>query len=231
MEELSTLQKIAVSILPILFAITVHETAHGWVASRLGDSTAKMMGRLTLNPIKHIDLIGTVLIPILTIVTAGFIFGYAKPVPVNYQNLRHPKRDMALVALAGPVSNLLMALLWVIWIRLATFIPDQYLSASLFALATGVIGILINLVLMILNMLPLPPLDGGRVLIGVLPEPYSTVVGRIEPYGFIILILLLVMGVLGSIMWPAIIYFLAWFSDLAGLSVDQLRYILHVIGF
>jgi len=159
MEELSTLQKIAVSILPILFAITVHETAHGWVASRLGDSTAKMMGRLTLNPIKHIDLIGTVLIPILTIVTAGFIFGYAKPVPVNYQNLRHPKRDMALVALAGPVSNLLMALLWVIWIRLATFIPDQYLSASLFALATGVIGILINLVLMILNMLPLPPLD------------------------------------------------------------------------
>jgi len=231
MEEFSTLQKIAVSILPILFAITVHETAHGWVASRLGDSTAKMMGRLTLNPIKHIDLVGTILIPILTIVTAGFIFGYAKPVPVGYQNLRHPKRDMALVALAGPVSNLLMALLWVIWIRLAVFIPDQYLSISLFAMATGVIGVLINLVLMVLNMLPLPPLDGGRVLIGLLPEPYSTVVSRIEPYGFIILILLLVMGILGRIMWPAIIYFLAWFSDLAGLSVDQLRYILQVIGF
>ncbi len=230
MGEFSTLQKISVWVLPVLFAITVHEVAHGWVASRLGDMTAKMQGRLTLNPFKHIDPIGTVLIPAVTILLAGFIFGYAKPVPVTYQNLRHPKRDMALVAAAGPLSNLLMASLWALWIKFAILLYDNYPSVALFMIATGVAGIFVNLILMVLNMLPLPPLDGGRVLTGLLPMPYSASVARLEPYGFMILIALLLLGILGKIIWPVIIFFMLGFVHFAGLSTDDLSVILHAIG-
>jgi Zn-dependent protease len=230
MDEFSTLQKITVWVIPVLFAITVHEVAHGWVASRLGDMTAKMQGRLTLNPFKHIDPVGTVLIPAVTMLLAGFIFGYAKPVPVTYQNLRHPKRDMAIVALAGPSSNLLMALLWILWIKIAISMSSQFPSMTLFMIATGVAGIFVNLILMVLNMLPLPPLDGGRVLTGVLPMPYSAYVARLEPYGFMILIALLLLGVLGKILWPVIIFFLLGFTHFAGISTNDLSVILHAIG-
>ena len=229
-DEFSTLQKISVWILPVLFAITVHEVAHGWVASRLGDMTAKMMGRLTLNPFKHIDPVGTILIPAVTILLAGFIFGYAKPVPVTYKNLRHPKRDMALVALAGPGSNLVMALLWVLWIKFALSLSAEFSSVILFMVATGIAGIFVNLILMVLNMIPLPPLDGGRVLAGLLPARYSVYLAQIEPYGFIILVALLLMGVLGKVIWPVILFFLIWFSEMAGVSTNELSVILQALG-
>lgn len=230
MGEFSTLQKITVWIIPVLFAITVHEVAHGWVASRLGDMTAKMMGRLTLNPFKHIDPVGTILIPAMTVLLAGFVFGYAKPVPVTYKNLNNPRRDMTLVALAGPFSNLLMALFWVLWIKLTISFSSEFSSTTLFLVATGIAGILVNLILMVLNMLPLPPLDGGRVLAGLLPPRYAAYLSQIEPYGFIILVVLLLMGVLGKVIWPAIIFFLLWFSQMAGISTDDLSVILQALG-
>ena len=151
MNEFTLLQKISVWVVPVIFAITVHEVAHGWVASRFGDLTAKMMGRLTLNPFKHIDPIGTVLIPAITIMSAGFVFGYAKPVPVSYQNLNNPKRDMALVALAGPGSNLLMACFWALWIRLIVVLSEYFPDASLFLIAMGIAGIFVNIILMVIN--------------------------------------------------------------------------------
>ncbi|HEB77645.1 MAG TPA: site-2 protease family protein, partial [Methylothermaceae bacterium] len=167
MEELTLAQKLAVWVLPILFAITLHEVAHGWVAWLLGDDTAKRFGRLSLNPIYHIDLIGTVAVPLIMLLLGGFIFGWAKPVPVDYGRLRHPKRDMALVALAGPGSNLCMALGWALLARLGIWLEMAYVSVPLIYM--GAAGIFFNLVLMVLNLLPVPPLDGGRVLVGVLP--------------------------------------------------------------
>lgn len=204
MDEMSTLQRIAVWALPVLFAITVHEVAHGWVARRLGDPTAMMLGRLTLNPLKHIDPIGTVLLPLLMLLFSPFIFGWAKPVPVTWENLKHPKRDMALVAAAGPLSNLLMALFWVIMLRIGIGVNHElpWLGAYLFY--AGQAGIVINLVLMVLNLLPLPPLDGGRVVSGLLPGPWSWQLNRIEPYGLLVLLLLLMSGVLGNILGPVI---------------------------
>ena len=170
MEELTTVQRIAVWALPILFAITVHEVAHGWVARRLGDPTAYMMGRLTLNPIRHIDPIGTVLVPLALTLMGGFIFGWAKPVPVTWENLRNPKRDMVLVAAAGPLANLAMALLWALAMKVGVLLGDEARWVALPLIYMGFAGITINLVLMVLNLLPLPPLDGGRVVAGLLPD-------------------------------------------------------------
>jgi len=229
MNEFTVIQKFAVWVLPVLFAITIHETAHGWVASRLGDLTAKMLGRLTLNPIKHIDPVGTILIPAITMLAGGFIFGYAKPVPVTFANLKHPKRDMALVALAGPMANLFMTFLWVIWIRIALMLMESSDSIALFMIATGVAGIYINLILMLLNLIPLPPLDGGRIMSGLLPARYSLQYDKIEPYGLIILIVLLVSGVLGKILFPFLNTFLLWFSDMAGIR-EILGFIVRSIG-
>lgn len=201
MFELSLVQKIAIWIVPVLLAITVHEVAHGWVASRLGDRTALMLGRLTLNPLKHVDPVGTILIPgMLLLLKAGFIFGYAKPVPVDWRNLRHPKRDMAIVAAAGPLTNLLMATGWALLVRAGYLLGDTGVAL----IFMGVAGVFINTILMVLNLLPLPPLDGGRVLTGLLPGRWAWYFSRIEPYGFFILIGLLVTGVLGIILWPAI---------------------------
>ncbi len=230
MEEFSTLQKITVWVLPVLFAITVHEVAHGWVASRLGDMTAKLQGRLTLNPFKHIDPVGTILIPAVMILLTGFIFGYAKPVPVAYQNLRRPKRDMALVAAAGPASNLLMALFWMLCLKVTLLVAAQYPSISPFLIATAVAGILVNLILMVLNMLPLPPLDGGRVLTGMLPMPYSGAVASLEPYGFFILIALLMLGILSKIIMPVIFFLMLGLAQFAELSEYQLVETLYAIG-
>ncbi len=204
MDEMSTLQRIAVWSLPVLFAITVHEVAHGWVARRLGDPTAMMLGRLTLNPIKHIDPVGTVLVPLLMLMFSPFIFGWAKPVPVTWENLKHPKRDMALVAAAGPLSNLLMALFWVLVLRASIGINPELPWLGTYLFYAGQAGIVINLVLMVLNLLPLPPLDGGRVLSGLLPGRWSWQLDRIEPYGLLILLLLLLSGVLGNILGPLI---------------------------
>lgn len=204
MEDLSLLQRIAVWALPVIFAITVHEVAHGWAARRLGDPTAMMLGRLTLNPIKHIDPIGTLLVPAVMFMVSPFVFGWAKPVPVTWENLKHPKRDMALVAAAGPLANLIMALLWGLLIKITLMFGAQPGEPVQFLIYMGIAGISINIILMVLNLLPIPPLDGGRVLSGLLPGPWAWQLNRIESYGFVLLLLLLVTGVLGQILTPIV---------------------------
>jgi Zn-dependent protease len=226
MLEVSLVQKIVAWVLPVLFAITVHEVAHGWIAARLGDKTALMLGRLTLNPVKHVDPVGTILVPgLLMLMQTGFLFGWAKPVPVTWQNLKHPKRDMALVAAAGPVANLLMALGWALVIRLGTELGEHG-QALIFM---GTAGIFINTILMVLNLLPLPPLDGGRVMTGLLPGPLAWKFSRIEPYGFMILLALLVTGVLGKIMWPAISLVMGALGLLSGLPAREFKQILFAL--
>lgn len=204
MDELSLVQKVVMWSLPVLFAITVHEAAHGWAARKLGDPTAYMMGRLTLNPIKHIDPIGTVVVPLVLLVLGGFVFGWAKPVPVAWKNLRNPKRDMAIVALAGPMSNLLMAFLWgVVW-KIGLLLYGAFPFAAEPMIYMGFAGVTINIILMVLNLLPLPPLDGGRVMTGILPDALAYRFAKLEPYGLFILIGLLAIGWLGLIIGPFI---------------------------
>ena len=202
-DELSLLQKIAVSALPILFAVVLHEVAHGWVARYCGDNTAYQQGRLTLNPLKHIDPVGTIIVPLLLLVTTGFVFGWAKPVPINWNYLRNPKRDMMLVAAAGPVANLLMALVWGIILKLSLMFMHEFTWIARPLVYMGSIGILVNVLLMIFNLLPLPPLDGGRIASSLLPYPWSYHLARVEPYGFFILLALLFTGILSYIISPA----------------------------
>jgi Zn-dependent protease len=198
------IQTIAVYAIPVLFAITLHEAAHGYVARMYGDHTAAMMGRITLNPLKHIDPIGTIAVPLLILLTSkamggpSFLFGWAKPVPVNFGNLRNPKRDMIPVAAAGPGINLVMAIVWAILgqILLAVGVDEKFFLAMCQA------GIVVNIGLMALNLLPLPPLDGGRILVGLLPHNAAMAVARIEPFGMWILIALLVTGTLGFFLAP-----------------------------
>jgi len=216
MQNLSTVQFAAIAILPLLFGITLHEVAHGWVAKRLGDKTALMMGRLTLNPLKHIDPVGTILVPGLMMLAGGAIFGWAKPVPVTWQNLRNPKRDMALVALAGPMANLGMAFIWALIARLGILLSAVSPWASVPMILMGKVGIVLNLVLMVLNLLPLPPLDGGRIMTSLLPGPLSYRFSRIEPYGFFILIALLMTGVLWKLLGPPVSVLEDLFSLVAG---------------
>ncbi len=217
MQGLTIIQFAVVAVLPLLFAITVHETAHGWVASRLGDKTAMMLGRLTLNPLKHIDPMGTILVPGLLMILGGFIFGWAKPVPVTWQNLRNPKRDMALVAVAGPLANLLMALAWALVAKLGIILTPVFPWVATPMVLMGKVGIFINAILMVLNLLPLPPLDGGRVLVGILPGPLAWRVSRIEPYGFLIILALLASGWLGKLIGPLIHALQAGISRLVGI--------------
>jgi Zn-dependent protease len=202
MSGLTIPQLIAVWALPVLFAITLHEVAHGWVAKQLGDPTAARLGRLSLNPLKHIDPVGTVLVPAILIATIGVGIGWAKPVPVTWENLRHPKRDMALVALAGPAANLLMAIFWGLVIRIALVLPETIAFIAEPLKYMGAAGIMINVILMVFNLLPLPPLDGGRVAVGVLPGPWAWRLSRVEPYGFFIIIALMMTGALWFILDP-----------------------------
>ncbi len=205
MQSLNTIQALAVLALPVLFAITVHEAAHGWMARRFGDSTAMMLGRVTLNPLKHIDPIGTILVPTVTFLLSSFLFGWAKPVPVNWRNLRNPRRDMVLVALAGPGANLLMAVFWALAVKLGVALFEIFEWLALPLVYMGSAGVLINSILMALNLLPVLPLDGGRVLAGLLPPRLGWHFSRLEPYGLFIVIGLLVTGLLGRILWPLVL--------------------------
>jgi Zn-dependent protease len=197
------LYKIILALIPIITAITLHEAAHGWVAFKLGDSTAKDLGRITANPIKHIDPIGTVLIPIVMIVVTGIAFGYAKPVPVNVRNFEHPQKDMALVALAGPLSNFIMAIFWMFVLSLSIKLLPYGGGLSEAKYMAG-IGVIINILLMVINLLPLLPLDGGRIVTGILPFKWAVIFVRTERFGMVLIILLLVTGFLGKILMPMV---------------------------
>ncbi len=207
MIELTLIQKIAISILPILFAITVHEVAHGYVANLLGDPTARLLGRLTLNPIKHIDPIGTILVPGILLLIGGFVFGWAKPVPITWQNLRNQRRDVALVAIAGPFVNLVMACFWAILAKIALGLNPQPINFAYALVTMSQIGVVVNIILMVLNLIPIPPLDGSRVVSSYLPGRMAYQYDRLEPYGFFIILALLATGVLSMIMNP-IVYFI-----------------------
>lgn len=211
MEEYIILQKVILWLAPLLFAITVHETAHGWVAAYLGDLTAKQLGRLSLNPAKHIDPIGTILVPSISFFLGGFIFGWAKPVPVNWLNLKKPRRDMAFVAAAGPGVNFLMALFWAMIAKIAT----AFNSDAIFHM--GTFGITINLMLMVLNLIPIPPLDGSRIIMALLSPTIAEKFKDLENYGFFILILLLATGLLTQLIHPILIVITAFMTSLFGL--------------
>lgn len=217
MDELTLVQRIVVWLLPVIFAITVHEVAHGWVAKLFGDKTADQQGRLTLNPIKHIDLWGTIIIPGLLLITfTGFIFGWAKPVPVDARNFKDPKKAMMMVALAGPVSNLLMALGWVLVARVGVIFHEiEFVAMPL--IYSGVAGISINLILALINLLPIPPLDGSRVLSGLLPDYWAWQYNRLERFGFLILLVMLATDTLRLILAYPMYYAQQLFMGLAGL--------------
>jgi Zn-dependent protease len=213
------IQTIAIYALPVIFAITLHEAAHGYVARHFGDNTAWVQGRVTLNPVKHIDPVGTILMPlILYIATAGtFLFGYARPVPVNFGALRHPKRDMIWVALAGPGSNLLQALLWgvLLLVLQGAGVTERFFLEMCRA------GVLANVVMFVFNLFPLPPLDGGRVLVGLLPYRQAVAVSRVEPYGFFIVMALVLTGVVSAL----------WMRPLMDLTYGLLNLVLTPLRF
>jgi Zn-dependent protease len=198
------IQTIAIGAIPVLFAITLHEAAHGYVAKHFGDMTAYQAGRISLNPLRHIDPVGTVLLPLLMFwATSGsFVFGWAKPVPVNFAALRNPKKDMLWVAIAGPASNLAMALGWALLYKMGLLFPENYFAGPLLGMAQ--IGIQVNVILMVLNLLPLPPLDGGRVAVSLLPHRQAFQLAKIEPYGMFILIFLAITPVLSLILLPLV---------------------------
>ena len=215
MEEI--IRTLAIYAIPVLFAITLHEAAHGYVARHFGDPTAWQMGRITLNPIKHVDLVGTLLVPalILFFSKGAFIFGWAKPVPVDFNRLRKPKQDMLWVAAAGPGANLFMALCWGALLKLVVIMPQTAYSLPLAEMARA--GITVNGILMLLNLLPLPPLDGGRIAVSLLPPSLAWRFERIERYGFVILIVLLFTGVLSDILTPMLRQFLFFIKALFAL--------------
>ena len=227
--DATTIQKITIWILPVLFAVALHEAAHAWMADKKGDSTARMLGRLTFNPIKHIDPVGTILVPVLMVVLTGFAFGWAKPVPVDARNLRNPKKDMMWVAAAGPVSNFLQALFWALFLNISVMFFDGRSSISLFFLLMPIAGITINVILGVLNLLPIPPLDGGRIMSGLLSPRAAMQFSKIEPYGFFIIIALMLTGILSYIIFPIIAVFLKVLSSISGLDIEVFYRLLNAI--
>lgn len=231
--ELNLVQTVAVYALPLIFAITLHEAAHGYVAKHFGDLTAYAEGRVSLNPLRHIDPVGTVAVPLLLLALSkllgggGILFGWAKPVPVNFANLRRPKADMLWVAAAGPFSNFVMALFWGLVAKAATASPGGDFALPLALM--GAAGVFVNVIILVLNLLPLPPLDGGRILVSLLPYRLAYGVSRIEPYGFMILIVLLFTGALGLILWPVIGVLMALIAALIGLPAADLMRLVNVL--
>ena len=230
--ELNLVQLIAIYALPVIFAITLHEAAHGYVAKHFGDMTAFQEGRVSLNPLRHIDPVGTIALPLALLAITklfggGIIFGWAKPVPVNFSNLRHPKRDMLWVAAAGPLSNLAMAAFWALMIKLGLAMTGSAFGVPLALMGTA--GLFFNIVIMVLNLVPLPPLDGGRIVVSLLPHRYSWRFARIEPYGFLILLALLLTGALGFLLWPAIAALMTAIAALFNLSAGDLARLTSVI--
>jgi Zn-dependent protease len=201
-------QTISIYALPVIFGITLHEAAHGYVAKHFGDTTAYVLGRVSLNPVRHIDLVGTIVVPLVILLATswgagqGMLFGWAKPVPVNYHALRKPKRDMMWVAAAGPAANLAMALGWALTAKLALVMPNNYFTDPLFLISQA--GVTVNLVLMLLNLIPLLPLDGGRIVAGLLPTRMADQYARLEPWGFPILLALMFTNVLGIVLGPMV---------------------------
>lgn len=231
--DLSLIQKIAIFALPVIFAITLHEAAHGYAAMKLGDKTAWMLGRVTANPLKHIDLVGTIIVP-LTILVASkllgggtLLFGWAKPVPVNFGQLRRPKQDMLWVAAAGPGMNLVMALFWALMIQLGFMLGNGFAGTPLVLM--GAAGVFINVILMALNLIPLPPLDGGRIAVSLLPRKAAWQFSRVEPYGLFILLGLLFTGLLGLVLWPLISLFIGLIALLSGLETLQLLALIQIV--
>ncbi|GAB1393655.1 site-2 protease family protein [Rhodocyclaceae bacterium] len=210
------IQTLAIYAIPVIFAITLHEAAHGYVARMFGDPTAALMGRITLNPVKHVDPVGTVLVPamLLFVSKGAFLFGWAKPVPVDFSRLRKPKQDMLWVAAAGPGSNLLMALGWAAMLKMAVTMPENAYSLPLAEMARA--GINVNAVLMLLNLLPLPPLDGGRIAVSLLPHPLAWRFAQMERFGFVILLALMFLGGLDLILTPLLRSFLFFIKNLFG---------------
>ena len=213
------IQTVLIYALPVIFAITLHEAAHGYAAQRLGDNTAAMLGRVTLNPMVHIDPLGTIFMPLLLYFSTGgaFLFGYAKPVPVRFDRLRHPKKDMVWVALAGPASNLLQALLWgvVLYVLAGVGIQERFFLEMCRA------GMLTNVVMFAFNLFPLPPLDGGRILVGLLPWRQAAMVSRIEPWGFFIVMALVIAGVVSAL----------WMQPIMALTFSLLKLVLSPLSF
>ena len=216
----SLIATLAIWSLPVLLAITLHEAAHGYVARHFGDPTAHLAGRITLNPFKHVDPVGTILVPVGILVLstvlggAGILFGWAKPVPVDFGRLRNPKADMLWVAAAGPFMNFLMAIGWAALFKITLGGPDTAYSIGLLRMADA--GMQINAVLMLLNLLPIPPLDGGRIAVSLLPHRWAWQFARLEPFGFPILLLLLFTGVLGQLLWPMMSAFRILLATLFG---------------
>jgi len=231
--ELTLIQKIAVFALPVIFAITLHEAAHGYVARYFGDMTAAAAGRITVNPIKHIDPVGTILVPLLILVASkllgggALLFGWAKPVPVDFSRLRRPKQDMLWVAAAGPGMNFVMAVFWALMIQFGHALGSGFASAPLMLM--GAAGVFINVILMALNLIPLPPLDGGRIAVSLLPVRQAIQFSRIEPYGLFILLGLLFTGILGFVLWPLISVFIGLVALVTGLEPMQLAGLINVV--
>ena len=214
--DASILQKITVYAIPLIFAITLHEAAHAYAARYFGDSTAYMLGRMTLNPIKHIDPVWTILVPIVTLLVSPFVFGAAKPVPVNFGALRNPKRDMIWVAAAGPLANLAMMVAWAVIAKIAIVLGGT--GPMYFLALVGEAGIFVNALLMVFNLFPLLPLDGGRILMGLLPNKLAYTFSRTEPYGMLILVALLVTGIVRKFMGPLLEFSMNSIYAIIGLS-------------